>query len=697
MARSRSRKPTRREPALFSKGSSSEQPPHKRKRRSWLGWMFVTLFKTGIYAALVVGLVVGYAAVTLNQKGSFKIPERKPGIMMTAIDGSLLAEQGAFYGDEARLEEIPDYIPNSIVAIEDRRFRSHYGIDPIGILRAIVRGIQAGRPVQGGSTITQQLAKNLFLTPERTAWRKVQEAVLAVWLERKFSKDEILQLYLNRVYFAGGANGIERAAQALYNKSTAELSLGEAATLAGILPAPTSYSPLKNPDIAQQRMKQVLNEMVEQGYINSDEANQAVAQPAAVKAADYIPAKQYVIDWINEQLPQLVKHYDQSIIVETTIDPVIQAMSEDALRQRLKENGKKLRVSQGAIVVLDMQGAVKAMVGGRSYKGSQYNRATKAKRQPGSAFKPFVYLAAIEQGYRPDSVQVDEPIKIGNWQPENYKHKYLGRVTLETAFAQSLNAVAAKLAYEVGPERVAALARRLGIGSKLGTDVSLALGTSEVSLLELTDAYAPFANGGELVVPHVVTRISTRDGEVLYERVGSGLGKVVTDYDLGAMNTLFRSVVRKGTAQKAQFGNFDIGGKTGTSQDYRDAWFVGFTPYLVAGVWLGNDDNSSTKNVTGGSLPALIWRDVMEPAHANLQPAILPGEIAPPDALVADGGEAGPEIGPEIMAQDEIEVAEDTRPRKKRYLLDYLFGDDEETPRSRRYRRDGDNPDGGLY
>jgi penicillin-binding protein 1A len=682
MARKPVGKSGRREPTLFS--AASEPAPPRRRRGSNLAWIFRKLFKFGFYASLAASVIVGYAWFTLSQKGLFKIPERAPGIMMVASDGSVLAELGAFYGDEARLEELPDYIPNAVIASEDRRFRSHFGIDPIGITRAIVRSAQARRMVQGGSTLTQQLAKNLFLTPERTAWRKIQEAVLAVWLERKFSKDEILQLYLNRVYFAGGVNGIERASHAIFGKTTAELSLGEAATLSGLLPSPNAYNPLQHPVAAQKRMELVLKAMLEEGYINEDEAKLAVSAPAAVKPADYVPAKQYVVDWINEQLPQLVRKYDQSIIVETTIDPAIQASAENSVRQRLAENGNKLSVSQGAVVVLDMQGGIKAMVGGRSYKRSQFNRATKAKRQPGSAFKAFVYLAAIEQGYKPMSVEIDEPVRIGNWQPENYKHKYLGRVTLETAFAQSLNSVAAKLAYDVGPDRVADTAYRLGISSKLGTDVSLALGTSEVSLLELTTSFAPFANGGEGVIPYVVTRISTRDGEVLYERVGSGLGKVVTDYDLGAMNTLFRSVVRDGTAKKANFGEFDIGGKTGTSQSYRDAWFVGFTSYLVAGVWLGNDDNSPTKSVTGGSLPALIWRDIMEPAHANLAPLNLPGEVSDIDGNSADSGQTGPEI----IVQNEVDVTEASSPRrKKRYLLDYLFGEDEETVAMKRKPR----------
>jgi penicillin-binding protein 1A len=633
------------------------------------------LIKLGLFATVCVALVFGFAWFTLEQKGLFRIPERAPGVMILASDKTPLAEQGAFFGDEARLEFLPEYVPTAIIAMEDRRFRYHYGIDPIGITRAIVRSFQAGEMVQGGSTLTQQLAKNLFLTPERSAWRKIQEAILAVWLERNYTKDEILQLYLNRVYFAGGSNGIERGAQALYGKSANELTLIEAATLAGILPRPAQWTPTVNPKIARDRAKLVLEAMRNQGYISEEEMQGALTAPATVAAADYIPAKQYVVDWVGEQLPLLVKKYDQSIIVETTIDPIMQADAEQAIRQRLAENGKKLKIGQGAMVVLDKNGAVRALVGGKSYKGSQYNRVTKAKRQPGSAFKPFVYLAALEQGYRPDSVEVDEPIRIGKWTPENYKHKYLGSVTLETAFAQSLNTVAAKLTAEVGPRTVANTAHRLGINSELGNDVSLSLGTSEVSLLELTTAFAPFANGGTTVQPYVVTRISTRDGEVLYERVGSGLGKSLSDYDVGAMNQLFRAVVERGTAKKAKFDGFDIGGKTGTSQNHRDAWFIGFSPYYVAGVWLGNDDNTPMRNVTGGSLPVLIWRDVMQLAHVGLAPEPLPGETAPvPDDLLASQNEEGGEV----IEQQEIIVAEpQPRKRKKKYLLDYLFGEDE--------------------
>jgi penicillin-binding protein 1A len=673
MARPRKPKSGRKEPQLFAERAkaSAARERAQKPRRSLFWWLFRKLFKLGVYASIALACVLGYAWFTLAQKGLFNIPEREPGIMMLASDGSVLAELGSFYGDETRLENLPDYVPNAIVAIEDRRFRSHYGIDPIGLTRAIYRNAMAGQMMEGGSTITQQLAKNLFLTPERTAWRKLQELVLAIWLERKFTKDEILQLYVNRVYFAGGTNGIARGARVLFNKDPADLSLQEAASLAALLKAPTRYNPSTNPDVAAERARLVLKAMVAQGYIADEEAEAAVNAPAGVKADDYVPAKQYAIDWIREQLPLLAKNYDQSIIIETTIDPILQADSEQSLRKRLQENGKKLKVSQGAMVVMTPGGAVRALVGGRSYKGSQFNRVTKAKRQPGSAFKPFVYVTALEQGYRPDTMTIDEPVQFGNWSPDNYRHKYLGQVTLETAFAQSLNAVAAKLTYDLSPESVDETAHRLGISSELGKDVSIALGTSEVTLLELTSAYAPFANGGEAVQPYVVTRITNRDGEVLYERLGSGLGKVIDESTLGDMNRLFRAVVRQGTAKKAQFGGFDVGGKTGTSQDYRDAWFIGFTSDLVAGVWVGNDDNTPTRNVTGGSLPVAIWTDVMSAAHAGLTPAALPGVSEPGelDMMVAEQPQ-----GPEAEAGNDIIVVE-PQPRKKRTLMDLFFGD----------------------
>jgi penicillin-binding protein 1A len=536
--------------------------------------------------------------------------------------------------------------------------------------------------VQGGSTVTQQLAKNLFLKPDRTMERKVQEMVLAIWLETRFTKDEILQLYLNRVYYGSGATGIEKAAQTYYNKSARELDINEAATLAGLLKAPSNYNPIAHPKVAAARAALVIDSMVESDFITQSEADAAINSPAAVAASDYIPATQYVVDWVNEQLPDLASKYDQSIIVETTIDPDLQALAEKSLRKRLNEEGKKLNIGQGALVLMDAGGAVKAMVGGRSYKRSQFNRATKAKRQPGSAFKPFVYLAAIENGYTPSSVEVDEPIRIGDWEPDNYKHKYAGPVTLKRALAQSLNTIAAKLTNEVGPQAVVRVAHKLGIGSPLGTDASIALGTSEVTLLEMTGAFAPFANGGQTVAPYAITRISTRDGKVLYERSGDGLGRAISIYDVGFMNEMMRAVVQEGTAKRAAFDGQDLGGKTGTSQDSRDAWFVGYSSYLVAGVWVGNDDNSPMRNVTGGTLPAKIWKDVMEVAHAGLPFQALPGITD--DEPATDEPVNVSEYGDESLYEEEP----DQRPRRGKGFFESLFNSEDEP--SRKKPRQGD-------
>ena len=639
------------EPRLFSSRSRPREParkPRRGGRPSLLGRLARFGFMVSLSGAIGLGAIFGYIWYSLNENGLLKIPDREPGIMVLAADGSVLAEQGAFYGDQARLTELPDYVPNAVIAIEDRRFRSHFGVDPIGLARAVYANYRSGRVVQGGSTLTQQLAKNLFLTHDRTLQRKLQEVVLAVWLETKFTKDEILQLYLNRVYYGSGATGIEKAARVYYRKSAAELTVMEAATLAGVLKSPSANNPASNPQAAAERARLVVSSMAEEGFITKVEAAEIIDSPAAVKTGNHVSAKQYIADWVNEQLPEFVKDYEQSLVIETTIDPQLQAAAEKALRKRLVTEGAKLGASEGALVVLDRSGAVLAMVGGKSYKKSQFNRVTQARRQPGSAFKPFLYLAALEQGYTPDSVEVDEPVRIGNWEPENYRKKYLGAVTLQTALALSLNTVAAKLVMKVGPQNMVAVAHRLGITSPLGLDASIALGTSEVTLLELTSAFVPFANGGYPVMPHAVERILTRDGKIVYRRNGSGYPRAVTGNDLAAMNRMMRAVVTDGTGTRAAFAGFDIGGKTGTSQDYRDAWFVGFTSELIAGVWVGNDDNSPTKKVTGGLIPAEIWRDVMEPAHRGLPLRPLPGQREPANApttisqIDVDDGEMDP-------------------------------------------------------
>jgi penicillin-binding protein 1A len=688
----------RQEPQLFTerRGRITEPAPRKKRRRSLLGWLFRFGLALGFWGAVAGAATFAFVWFTLAQKGVFQVPEREPGIMILAADGTELAQRGTFFGDSVNIEALPDYVPNAIIAIEDRRFYSHHGIDPWGLGRAMVNNLRGGRMTQGGSTLTQQLAKNLFLSPERTLNRKLQEAVLAIWLETKFSKDEILQLYMNRVYFGGGANGIDKASHAFYGKAPEELSIMEAATLAGVLKAPTTYNPAKRPEEARERATLVLKNMVREGYISGEDMTEALASSTKTTPADYVPATQYAVDWIIDQLPLYTKVTGQSLVIETSIDTVMQLKAEASLRKRLADNGKKLAVSEGAVVTLDASGAVKALVGGRSYKRSQFNRAVKAKRQPGSAFKPFVYLAAIENGYRPESVEVDEPIRIGNWTPENYKQQYLGPVTLERAFALSINTVAARLGQAVTPEGIANVARRLGITSPLGSDATLALGTSEVTPLELTAAYAPFANGGHAVEPYVVTRITTKDHKLLYQREGDGLGQVVSDNNLGAMNILFRAVVRNGTATKAAFGNLDIGGKTGTSQDYRDAWFVGFTPYFITGVWMGNDDNSPTHRVTGGSLPALVWKDVMEEAHKGLEPRILPGRmlaVEPEPTVVAESNGGFYAEEEPVIEQEQVEPV--PRKKKKRGLLARIFGIDDDGEPKRKVRRIG--KDGQIY
>ena len=627
----------RREPRLYadsgrSSGRSSRRRPVVYRLLAW-GFMLC------LWGLIALGGLTTYVWFSLDQQGLFQIPDREPGMIVLASNGEVLAERGTFFGDEVRLDELPVYVPQAVIAIEDRRFYSHFGIDPIGLARAAVSNYRAGHVVEGGSTLTQQLAKNLFLKPERTIQRKLQEMVLAIWLEAKFTKEDILQLYLNRVYYGAGAIGVEKAAQKYFRKSARDVALSEAAILAAVLKAPATYNPINHPEEARARAREVVKDMVEAGFITAREADRAVKAPAAVRPVDYVPSTQYIVDWIADQIPELAGSIDQSIIVETTLDQNLQAIAEKSVRQRVNNEGRKLKVGQGAVVVMDMRGAVVAMVGGKSYIRSQFNRAVNAKRQPGSAFKPFVYLTAMDQGMTPESVAVDEPVRIGNWSPENYKRKYLGRVSLTRALSLSLNTVAAKLAAEVGPSNVITTAHRLGINSPLQPNASIALGTSEVSLIEMTTAFAPFANGGRAVLPHVITRIITRDGRIVYERRGDGMGYVVSSSSLGAMNLMMRDVVAEGTGRRAQIQGQDIAGKTGTSQDYRDAWFVGYSAYLVCGVWVGNDDNSPTQKVTGGSIPAAIWKDIMAPAHDGLAYAALPGayEEEGPVQVASDG------------------------------------------------------------
>lgn len=622
-------------PSAPSSGRSrSSSGKRKRKRggrgRSPLRRMVYWCLVLALWAAIAGAGTIAWVASTLPPIQSLEVPKRPPKIEIVGLDGRSLAVRGEMAGADVSIKELPPYLPKAFVAIEDRRFYSHYGIDPIGLARASIANVLHRGVSQGGSTITQQLAKNLFLTQDRTLWRKLQELVLALWLERKFSKNEILELYLNRVYFGAGAYGVEAAAQRYFGKSAKQVKIAEAAMLAGLVKSPSRLAPSRNPNGAERRAQSVLAAMAELGFVTETMAKSALAQPAhAVKPAGG-GSVNYVADWIMDVLDDLVGRVEQDLVVETSIDPALQAAAEKALIDELATKGAKFDVQQGALVAMTPEGAVRALVGGKNYSESQFNRAVAAKRQPGSAFKPFVYLTALEGGLNPDTVREDKPIAIKGWKPGNYTHQYFGPVTLTQALAMSLNTVSVRLTLEFSPVAVAKTAYRLGIASKLEPNASLALGTSEVSLIELVSAYAPLANGGDAVAAHVIERVRTTAGKPLYVRAQQNYGQVIEPRYVGMMNAMLRETLTIGTAQKASLPGWQAAGKTGTSQDYRDAWFIGYSAHLVTGVWLGNDDSSPTRKATGGGLPVEVWTKFMRAGHQGVPVAALPGQSQVP-------------------------------------------------------------------
>ncbi|HVX79132.1 MAG TPA: penicillin-binding protein 1A [Bradyrhizobium sp.] len=602
----------------------SRNSSRRRSRRIGIGRLVYWGAVLGLWGAIAVVGVIVWVGAHLPPIQSLEIPKRPPTIQIVGIDGTVLATRGEMAGANVALKDLPPYLPKAFIAIEDRRFYSHFGVDPWGILRAAITNLLHHGVSQGGSTLTQQLAKNLFLTQERTIQRKLQEAELAIWLERKYSKNEILELYLNRVYFGSGAYGVEAAAQRYFGKSAKNLTLAEAAMLAGLVKSPSRLAPNRNPEGAAKRAKTVLAAMVEAKFITEAQAQAAGAHPAATVKPAGAGTINYVADWIDEVLDDLVGQIDQDIVVETSIDPRLQSLAESTVIDELAAKSVKFNVSQGALVAMSPDGAIRAMVGGRNYGESQYNRAVTAKRQPGSAFKPFVYLTAMESGLTPDTVRQDAPINIKGWKPENFEHEYLGPVTLTQALSMSLNTVAVRLVQEVGAASVVRTAHRLGIASKLEPNASIALGTSEVSLTELVGAYVPFANGGQGITPHVVLKIRTTGGKLLYARQPDQLGQVIDPRYVAMMNTMMEETLRSGTARRGEIPGWTAAGKTGTSQDFRDAWFIGYTPRLITGVWLGNDDNSPTRKATGGGLPVEVWSRFMRAALQGVPVATLP-------------------------------------------------------------------------
>jgi penicillin-binding protein 1A len=581
-------------------------------------------------ASVLVTAMTGvfiYYTITFPDPLTLRTRERAPIIRILARDGSVIAERGAAH-DYMPLDLLPPMVTNAVVATEDRRFWDHWGLDPVGMGRAAFANLRAGRFAQGGSTLTQQLAKNLFLTPERTLGRKFEEFVLAMWLELRLTKSDILELYLNRVYFGGGAYGIEAAAKRYFDKSARELSLAEAAVIAGLLKAPSRYAPSANPKLAIARSHVVLTSMRETGLITADQDRKARAQRLAFFEPRHSPEKNaadYAIDFALERLPPLLGSGHSEVVVDTTLDNVLQRRAAEIVNKELILQGAALDASQAAVVILDTDGGIRALVGGRNYAESQFNRAVKARRQPGSAFKPFIYLAALESGFTPDSIAYDLPLTVQGWSPRNDNGRYAGPIPLRQALSQSVNTVAVRLMLDAGPAKVAAMARRLGITSDLREDPSLALGTSEVSLLELTGAYGAFATGGRGVEPHIIRRVRMGSGRILYARPAPQADQLASPAAIGAMNDMLAETLRSGTGRRAALVGHMAAGKTGTSQEFRDAWFVGYTAHLVGGVWLGNDQGRTMNHVTGGLLPAQIWHQIMTIAHEGKAPLALPG------------------------------------------------------------------------
>ncbi len=588
--------------------------------------------------------------------------DRQPSITYLDRNGALIAVRGTQQAPPADLDALPDYVPAAFIAIEDRRFYYHPGFDPIGMSRAIVANMRAGRVVQGGSTLTQQLAKNLFLSPDQNMKRKVQELMLAVWLEMKFSKKEILALYLNRVYFGAGAYGIEAASQRYFDKSAKDLTVGEAALLAGLLKAPSRYSPVSESERAAARATVVLDEMVDAGVITPEQRAEAVTAPVRVSRTLATQHAQYFVDWLDKQIRELVGEPTEDMIVETTLDLTLQTQAERAVRRILDRDASR-GVQQAALVALDGEGRVRAMIGGASYADSQFNRAVDARRQAGSAFKPFVYLTALESGYTPETRVEDAPIRIGNWSPRNYTGDFRGEMPLSQAVAQSINTVAAGLADQVGRDNVARTARRLGITSRIGLEPAMALGAVEVSPLEMAQAYDAFANGGKRVQAHGISRIRTPQGRVIYQRSNRAGAPIqaITNPFLYYQNQMLRGVMTGGTGRSAAIAGRDLAGKTGTTSDYKDAWFVGYTGGFVTAVWVGKDDNTPMRGVTGGSSPAAIWRGFMEAALPRLNaPDIpagppMPEGWRPPDPVESLLGRIGDIFGDSPPAIDPLD------------------------------------------
>jgi len=603
---------------------------------------------------------------------------KKSELAVTFLDryGNEIGSRGIKHNDSIPLSDFPDALIKATLATEDRRFYEHFGIDLPGTARALVTNTQAGGVRQGGSSITQQLAKNLFLTNERTIERKVKEAFLALWLESRLTKNEILKLYLDRAYLGGGAFGVDAAAQFYFNKSARDVNLSEAAMLAGMFKAPTKFAPHINLPAARARANVVLDNLVESGFMTEGQVFGARRNPAMALDRRDDRAPNYFLDYAFDEMKKLVSTFPKSMnervfLVRTSIDTELQRVSDDAVESLLKQYGRDYHASQSAMVIADLEGGVRAMVGGRDYISSQFNRATDALRQPGSSFKPYVYATALEHGMKPTSIVVDGPVCIGNWCPHNYSGGYGGSMTLTEAMKRSINTIAVKLSIaigkgnaKVGRAAIVKNAKAMGLRTPLPDTPSLPIGADEVTVLDHTVAYATFPNLGKSVTSHAILEVRTGAGDVVwrFDRDGPKPRQVLPEKVALDMVYMMNKVAEEGTGRRALIDGVRIAGKTGTTNNYRDAWFVGYSANLVAGVWVGNDDYSSTNRMTGGSLPAMIWHAAMAYAHQGIEIKTLPG-IAPaaapaarPQVAATEKGLPPPPLRPTVLTRRGTDV-----------------------------------------
>jgi len=623
-------------------GQAWESYSEKLKRLRFRGPLRAVLDLTS--EATTLGLVGGVVMLALALPAFRETEEdwlKTQDLAVTFLDryGQEVGRRGLHLDDSYKLEDFPDYMIKAALATEDRRFYDHWGIDPIGTARALMVNAQGGGVVQGGSSITQQLAKNLFLTNERSLERKIKEAFLAVWLEFHLSKDQILKLYLDRAYMGGGAHGVVAASDYYFGKPAKDLTLAESAMLAGLFKAPTKYAPHVNLPAARARANEVLRNMVEAGFLTEGQIQIARRNPATPVNRNRETTPDFYLDWAFEQVKALATAkklgQDRVLIVKTPLDTNLQRHAEQTLEDMLRQHGRQYKAGQGAMVVMDVDGAVRSIVGGRDYGQSQFNRATDALRQPGSSFKPFVYAAAMTTNpkLRPNSVVVDQPICLGNWCPQNYGRSFSGSMPLVSALARSINSIPVRMSLEIGKGNAKAgraviidTAKRMGLVHPLSDSSSLPIGAAEVTVMDMTASYAVFANGGRRADPYAAWEVRNSSGEIIYRHDRAVQPKQVLETRVvNDMNFMLNKVVEEGTGKRAILEGIKAAGKTGTTNAYRDAWFVGYTGNLVAAVWYGNDDHSTMNDMTGGTLPAMTWKEVMAVAHQNLEIRPMPG------------------------------------------------------------------------